>query len=97
MSAKSSTFAAKLIEKMTLNEMTHTAYRCRNSIFIGTRGHTILHCVKTSRNCNEAICANCPKWQPSEIAEDYFANRLKGSHAQTIGSIYLERKRRGTY
>lgn len=97
MSAKSCTFAAEMIEKMSIEEMTHTAWRCRHSYYFTQRaGMLCRKCV--GREATDRICSKCPKWQPSELAEDYFSGRLKGdSRAKTLTQIYLDRKKSGTF
>ena len=97
MSAKSCTFAAEMTEKMSIEEMTHTAWRCRHSYYFTQKtGMICRKCV--GREATDRICSKCTKWQPSELAEDYFAGRLKGDRrAKALTQIYLDRKKSGTF
>lgn len=97
MSAKSCTFAAEIVETMSIEEMTHTAWRCRHSFFyLAGRGMQCHKCIGAIPN--DTLCGKCKKWQASELAEDYFAGRLKGDlRAKTLTQIYLDRKKRGTF
>lgn len=100
MSAKSSTFAAEMIEKMEISEMTHTAWRCRNSFCVvgSDRVRVELQCpFHHIKNKDGKKCATCKHWLPSETAESFFAGQLKGTHAKTIADIMLMRQKRGTF
>lgn len=98
MSAKSCTFAAEMIEKMSIEEMTHTAWRCRHSYFFTQKTGMICRKCVGKGELTDKICSKCPKWQPSELAEDYFAGRLKGDRrAKILTQIYLDRKKSGTF
>lgn len=95
MSAKSSTFAAEMIENMTIDEMRHTAWRCRNSYYYAKDAP--IRCRRFHKDCDEKVCGLCKAWEPSECAEAYFKNRLTGTHYKTISQIMLERVRKGTF
>lgn len=99
MSAKSCTFAAEIVETMSIEEMTHTAWRCRHSYYFTQRaGMLCRKCV--GKEATDRICSKCSKWQPSELAEDFFSGALKRKHdprAETLAQIYTDRKKRGTF
>ena len=94
-SAKSSTFAPQMAEKMRLEEMKHTSYRCRKSAFMH-RGLGLV-CTQTSRYCDEKKCAVCEEWQPSLLAENYFNGNCKNEERKILTAIYLERMKKGTF
>ena len=95
MSAKSSTFAPEMTETMRIEEMTHTPWRCRKSLYVTIKGG--LQCPYVRGECTQDKCAECRGWQPSETAEAFFAGKLKGDHAKTMRAIFLERMREGTF
>ena len=94
MSAKSSTFAAEMIDFMELKQMTHTCYRCRHSFFVGVPA--LLDCPHRKSLKQEGEC-NCRNWLPSLMAESYFGGTLKGNLHGILTGIYVERVKRGTF
>lgn len=103
MSAKSSNFAAEMIDTMTIEEMTHTAWRCRYATYI--HKDEALRCGKLCKYVGDKDCAECTHFSPSSTAEAFFAKggvaadgtRLTQTQRKTIAAIYRERVARGTY
>lgn len=98
MSAKSSTFAAEMIEIMELSQMTHTPYRCRHSIFVGRMykdSYEGMHCIYGQMS--EDKCAKCKHWRASELAEAFFSGELKDGRQNALAHIYQDRMKRGTF
>ena len=98
MSAKSCTFAAEMIENMTIEQMTHTASRCRHSQYVNVSTKGIaLRCTLLHQECREEECMSCPHWHASTAAELYFTGRLRGTHKNSLTAIFQERMKNGTF
>ena len=82
-------------ESMDISEMTHTAWRCRNSMYI-TR-YDGMRCLKLCKSVNDEVCSKCECWEASETAEQYFSGTLRGDLKNIVSSIMLERKRTGRF
>ena len=95
MSAKSSTFAPQLVEKMTLEQMTHTCWRCSHSRFF-VQGNPMV-CGKGEKIARGDEPNKCPQWEPTETARAFFAGELPKPQARTVAAIYRERLKAGTY
>lgn len=98
MSAKSCTFAAEMIENMTIEQMTHTASRCWHSQYVNPGNkERILRCTLLHQECREEECMSCPHWHASMAADLYFTGRLRGQHKETMTQIFQERMKKGTF
>lgn len=81
---------------MKIEDMTHTAWRCRRSLFVTKKAG--MQCPwQHKEGCDDKKCAGCEHWQPSEVAEDFFKGKLRGTLATTIATIMLDRQKRGTF
>lgn len=98
MSAKSCTFAAEMIENMTIEQMTHTASRCWHSQYVNQGcKERALRCTLLHQECREEECMSCPLWHASMAADLYFTGRLHGKHKETMTQIFQERMKKGTF
>lgn len=97
MSAKSSNFAAEMIKKMELKEMTHTCYRCRHSYFdthAPKKKGGLLQCPYG--DVQEGVCT-CGHWRANIVTEMYFSGALHDHRKTVLTEIFLDRVKKGTF
>ena len=80
---------------MTLEQMTHTCWRCAHSRYF-IQGNPMV-CGKGEKIKNADEKTTCRHWQPTETARAFFAGELPKPQAKTLAAIYQERMKACTY
>lgn len=80
---------------MTINDITPSCRKCQHSQWCGLKKDhpKRLFCVRKSKYVQEEHA--CIEFEPSKLAKDFFAGRLKDREYKIVRSIFGERYRTG--